>query len=454
MDETNPTESKHSNMDDTLRKEQWLPPVVVAPTTLLYSSKSGSTATPDSLAGAGDTVMAIATVGVPMELTVDHSSALGTDLLFSVAAGVLPAGLYLDSKTGTLSGTPQLASDSIGCHLTILAANSAGSVSAAMQLTIGHPKSQLPTINPPVNVIYTQENLLFSVGVSCKHAAPILTPAVPATYTIEPALHDGLTQNRQTGAISGTAHRLSLDLLDKQHTVKHTVTATNEAGSCVSHITITIVLPPPEGLEYSVANTFVGVPMESTAVISPPASRGNVLFSVADGTLPEGLSLHSKTGTISGTPTQQSDVDGVSLTIKASNSGGGASASFSFVTSAAPALSYPDSATLSDEFPLPEFSLMMTEEMSPARCVVSPPQEVYKFSLDMNQTGLEDGMWFTGGNGSLPKGLVLNESTGEISGTPVETGFAKVTIQATQRNGHLWASSSFLFVVDEAKEQL
>ena len=448
-------------MDDTLRKEQWLPPVstpqpppvVVAPTTLLYSSKSGSTATPDSLAGAGDTVMAIATVGVPMELTVDHSSALGTDLLFSVAAGVLPSGLYLDSKTGTLSGTPQVASDSIGCHLTILAASSAGSVSATMQLTIGHPKPQLPTINPPVNVIYTQENLLFSVGVSCKHAAPILTPAVPATYTIEPALHDGLTQNHRTGAISGTANRLSLDLLDKQHTVKHTVTATNEAGSCVSHITISIVLPPPEGLEYSVANTFVGVPMESTAVLSPPASRGNVLFSVADGTLPEGLSLHSKTGTISGTPTQQSDCDNVSLTIKASNSGGGASASFSFVTSAAPTLSY-DSATLSDEFPLPEFSLIMTEEMPPARCVVFPPQEVYKFSLDMNQTGLEDGMWFTGGNGALPKGLVLNESTGEISGTPIETGFAKVTIQATQRNGHLWASSSFLFVVDESLGEL
>ena len=72
----------------------------------------------------------------------------------------------------------------------------------------------------------------------------------------------------------------------------------------------------------------------------------------------------------------------------------------------------------------------------------------------MNQTGLEDGMWFTGGNGALPKGLVLNESTGEISGTPTETGFAKVTIQATQRDGHLWASSSFLFVVDDAKEQL
>ena len=122
------------------------------------------------------------------------------------------------------------------------------------------------------------------------------------------------------------------------------------------------------------------------------------------------------------------------------------------------ALGYPGFVIVSDDFPVPEFSLRLGKEMALAQCVLSPPQsaggEEFKFSVDMNQTELEGGAWFEGGNGALPKGVSLNRRTGAISGTPKEAGFAKVTIQATQRNGDVWASSCFLFVVDNDEEQL
>lgn len=130
-------------------------------------------------------------------------------------------------------------------------------------------------------------------------------------------------------------------------------------------------------------------------------------FAVTGGSLPGGLSLHTGTGVISGTPTASG---AYSFTVQATNSIGSDSQTFNgSVTSSAVA---PDITTTT----------------------LSSLTQGTAFSQTLAATGTSPLTW-TISAGTLPAGLVLNSSTGIISGTPTGTGSYSFAVQATNTAG-------------------
>ena len=143
-------------------------------------------------------------------------------------------------------------------------------------------------------------------------------------------------------------------------------------------------------------------------VQSPTSSGGTVVSYSVSPTLPAGLALDTATGEISGTPT--TITSSASYTITATNTGGTDTATMTIIVNdVAPSISYgTTSLTL-------EKGTAMTTET-----ITSTGGAVVSYSVSP----------------TLPAGVVLDTSTGAISGTPTDiTSSASYTITATNTGG-------------------
>ncbi len=143
-------------------------------------------------------------------------------------------------------------------------------------------------------------------------------------------------------------------------------------------------------------------------------------FSISIGALPPGLSLNSSTGAITGTPTTAGTYN---LTAQVVDSQGNtATASCSIVVS-------PAVLTLSGPTGTAQLGVAYSSVLNAAGGV--PP---YTFSII---------------SGSLPPGLLLNSSTGAITGTPTTVGTYNFTAQVVDSQGNT-ATASCSIVVTSA----
>ncbi|HSA13667.1 MAG TPA: putative Ig domain-containing protein, partial [Spirochaetota bacterium] len=212
-------------------------------------------------------------------------------------------------------------------------------------------------------------------------------------------LPNGLTLNSSTGVISGTPDT-------EQAAISYIITAENSGGSTTATISITVNLEAPTALTYS--TTSAVYTRDAVITNNVPTVTGTVTnWSVAPA-LPNGLTLNSSTGVISGTPDTEQAV--ISYIITAENSGGSTTATISItVNLAAPtALSY------------------------------STPTAVYtRDAVISNNVPTVTGTvtnWSV--SPALPSGLTLNTTTGVISGTPdTEQTAANYTITAENSGG-------------------
>src|SRR6185369_16196797 len=204
------------------------------------------------------------------------------------------------------------------------------------------------------------------------------------------ALPAGLSLDALTGVISGTP-------LAAVAAATYTVTASNAAGFATTGLSITVTprLQPPSGLTYSQPNAVYPTAQPITPN-TPSASGGAITaYSVAPA-LPQGLSLDSTTGVISGTPVLETRA--TLYTVTGSNARGSTTATL----------------TLQVVIPVPP----------PSDLAYAQPFAVYTAgqaitpNLPTNAGGPITDYTVSP---ALPAGLSLNMGTGAISGTPPTT---------------------------------
>ena len=302
---------------------------------------------------------------------------------WSVTGGSLPAGLTLNASTGAVTGTPTANGTSA---FTLVATDSVGGVATQSESVVVTPA---PTVT---------STALSGGEVGVAYAA---TPAVsggtaPYTWSVTGgSLPAGLTLNTSTGAVTGTptTHGTSAFTLSVTDSLGATATQ-SESVHIVSAPTVTsAVLPGGEvGVLYAATPTVIhGTAPYTWSVI---------------GTLPAGLSVSASTGAVTGTPTSPGTS---TFTLVVTDSlGASATQPESVDVAAVPTIS---------SSVLPAGEVGVAYDILPSVADGTGP---YAWSV----TG-----------GSLPAGLSLNTSTGEVTGSPTSAGTSTFTLVATDALG-------------------
>ena len=308
--------------------------------------------------------------------------------IFSVSPP-LPAGLVMNTATGTITGTPTAASALATYSVT--AKNAAGSPTITLTLTVN---------GPPTALAYTTASATYWQSVAIAQNTATVSGAVDS-FTVSPALPAGLALNKATGAITGTPIAAAASAV-------YTVTAKNGAGSTTKAVTI-LVNAPPTGLSYA-ANPASYI--KSTAITANAATVSGLVdsFTVAPA-LPAGLSLDKATGAITGTPTV---IAGAAVyVVTAKNPAGSATASLNITVSTSPVggLSYSSNPAIYWK----------------GVALTGATQNTPTVSGGANDFTVAP---------ALPAGLSLDKTTGVITGTPTtETALAVYIVTAKNPSG-------------------
>lgn len=250
---------------------------------------------------------------------------------------------------------------------------------------------------PPASLTYSNSPYTFSQNIAISTITPTVTGTVENCVS-SPPLPTGLVLSSNTCSITGTPSAF-------QVATDYTITASNSYGSGTAVISITISLDPPSSLNFS-GSPYTFTNGVSIGTISPTYS-GTISSCIASPNLPIGLSLSSNCELI-GVPTTNQTSS--SYTITATNTGGSTQATISITIndSAPTGLSY-NGSLFTFTVGVPITSVNPTVTGTPSSYSVSP---------------------------SLPVGLAVNTTTGQLAGTPtVISASATYTVTATNAGG-------------------
>ena len=238
------------------------------------------------------------------------------------------------------------------------------------------------------------------------------TGGTVASYSISPDIGNGLSFDENSGTISGTPTAVA-------EAIPYTITATNSGGEDDATVAITVNdAAPIISISTDAVTATVGTAIADITIAS---SGGAVASYGIAPTLPEGLSIDTSTGTISGTPTAVAEA--IPYTIKATNSGGEATATVAItVNDAAPMITIsPATVTATAGTAITDITITSTGGM------------VASYSIEP----------------AIGNGLSFDENSGTISGTPTAVAEAILyTITATNSGGE--ATATVAITVNDA----
>jgi hypothetical protein len=243
-------------------------------------SSAPPASTPETLAITTNTnVQCVMTVPFTLTLAVTGAS---TSVTWSILAGALPTGLTLNPTSGTISGTP---TGGLGFSATIQAADSKASTSAQFSFNIW---SKL-TINP-VTPAAAHINVPYSLPITAN--APVASVSL-SSGNLPPGLSLGMNPQSATGLILGTPTQTGSFVFTVQvqdSTIPQTATA-QFTIVVDSHLTITKASLKTGGQNLAYSDSFTAV-------------NGTTPYHwTFAGTLPPGLSMDPITGQVTGVPT-------------------------------------------------------------------------------------------------------------------------------------------------------
>ncbi|MFM2105587.1 MAG: hypothetical protein RL338_619 [Chloroflexota bacterium] len=249
--------------------------------------------------------LAITTASLPTgstggAYTVALTSSGGTaPLSWSVVDGSLPAGLSLGGSTGAISGTPTV----VGTSTFTVAATDAG-----------QPAARTATATLSIAVVGSLTLAATSYADGTTGTAYAVNHATtngtgPFTWSVSTgALPGGLAIDPSTGTVAGTPTTAG--------TFTFEVKATDANGSIGTAAGQIQVAAPLSVTTSSLASGVAGVAYSASVVST--GGRAPIVWSVASGALPAGLSLNASSGAITGTPTAAGSF---SVTLRATDDG-------------------------------------------------------------------------------------------------------------------------------------
>lgn len=323
---------------------------------------------------------------------------------FSLLSGSLPPGVTLTA--GALSGTPT--ADGV-FWFTVRVTDAKNAVAdQLLSITVTAGTASALAILTSTPLAGATEGSSYSFGLSATGGLQ------PYTWTITAgSLPPGLTLSAATGVISGTPTGTSAGF-----TVKVTDSTSPPAQ------TATLVATLPVNLAMSLGGTLPSATLGAAYSHTPAVTNGTAPYAwtLVSGTLPTGLTLAAN-GLISGTPT----VQGVtSFVLKVTDSAGAtATAGFDILVNGA-------------------LTFTTTSLAADTTGVTYGPVTLFASGGTTPYTN-----WAVT-TGTLPAGIIINNLTGVLSGTPTASGTATLTFTVTDSAGATATSVSLSLVINAA----
>jgi hypothetical protein len=320
-------------------------------------------------------------------LTAANGSGLYT---YSVSAGSLPAGISLNTSTGSISGTPTVTGTStftisVKDSINVVAATTSG----IQTVYIASPITA--TANPT-----TTQNL--EVGVTTTSFTPLTATGGTGTYTYyisSGGLPPGLSLNPTTGAVTGIP---SVDTVGTGggYPVFAVKDSLNNIASTVAGVSYYVYAHITATSANSVAILTVGKSYSYSYPLLAANGTGSYTYYVSSGTFPSGISINSSTGVVSGTPTSTYSTANVVISVKDSSN---------VVATTTGTISF----TVTQIISTASSTTTVSGTQNSAISSFNP------FSSVSNGT---TPYTYYASAGTLPTGITIDSSSGVVSGTP------------------------------------